>query len=163
MAVTAIGDVRVAANGKIIAGKTKIIDIRNAEIRADYIRKTSDIKGSHDYIEPRILAQFRVQNRPGHKFSYPAIDGTKTLPHSGVKTFVAHTPKRILIWSDGYAAPRIFTIKGLERTLNEIYKTDLHRCNKYPAVSALKDDRTAIQIDIDNWKRLDMEDVWSDS
>lgn len=151
MDVTTVGDVRVAADDKLIAGERKAVDIRNAQLRAEYIRRTGDVEGGFDYIRPRILEQFSWQNVPGREFSYPAIDGTETL-RGGVETLALPTPKRILVWTDGYLPPDDFTIEGLERKLQEVYHIDPHRCREFPAVGFLTDDRTAVEItELDNW------------
>ncbi len=149
--ITAVGDVRIAVDGKIIAGKTKKIDIHNANLRKNFIEETGNIKESFNHIKPNIISQYKFQNNPGNEFSYPAIDGTETLPKKEIEIKKIKTPKHILIWSDGYEIPDKFIIAGLEKKLQEVYSEDPNRCNKFPHVKSSKDDRTAIEIIIDNW------------
>jgi hypothetical protein len=155
MHITAVGDVRVAVDGKVVVGKTKKIDEHNAQLRKEYIARTGDVEGSFDFIKPSNILQFQYQNTPGHEFSYPAIDGTKTLPKKEIEMLTLPTPKKILMWTDGYLTPNEFSIEGLERKLAEVYAVDPQRCKAYPGVNHRKDDRTALEITFDNFDRVE--------
>jgi hypothetical protein len=155
--VTAVGDVRVAFDGKIIAGKTKAVDIRNADIRKHYVERTGDAASGYNPIKDKILDQFKFQNVAGHRLSYPALDGTETLA-DGIEFMELPAPSRILLWTDGYLEPEEFTIEGLEDKLRRVYEVDPFRCGIFPAVGFLKDDRTAVEIEIDgDWNKLSVE------
>ena len=129
--ITSVGDVRVAVDGKIVAGKTKKVDIRNAKLRKEYIGKTGDIEGSYKHIEKYILEQFGFQNNPDHELCYPAIDGTVTVPIEEIDILEIPTPKHILIWSDGYVTPKEYTIEGLDKEFERMYEVDPCRIGEF--------------------------------
>lgn len=157
--ITAVGDVRVAADGVLRTGKTKLIDEHNAQLRKHLIENgVSDVDRR---VLQAIFDQFRFQNSSG-EFSYPAIDGTETLPWGVEVIEIAPLPNNMLIWSDGYVTPdkpEEFTIEGLERKLAHVYEVDPERCREYPAVKAVVDDRTAVEIIFDEWGAPRIEDV----
>lgn len=159
MVVTVVGDVRLAVDGKIIAGKTKKIDEFHANLRAMSFRELGDTNWFKQVVVPLIIAQYTYQNRPGNTLSYPAIDGTETLPIEGVEAFEAAPPSRLLLWSDGFEPPNgteNFTIVGLEEKLKGVYSEDPERCKTYPALRGKEklDDRTAVEIILDDWQTI---------
>lgn len=154
--VTAVGDVRIACDGIIIAGRTKRIDDYHSQMRKEYIKRTGDHEGAYHHIRPSIIRQYRFQNTPGNEFSYPAIDGTETLPREEIEILSMPTPKRILVWSDGFITPDDYSIAGLENKLKECYEKDPHRYKDYPAVGYLRDDKTALEIVLDNFEKLEV-------
>ena len=151
--VTAVGDVRVAVDGEVIAGRTKNIDEHVPQVRRHYILEHGEtleaIKEAYlKASKPAMINQYSWQNTPGHAFSYPAIDGTNTSPNEGVQVVDVPTPRKLLMWSDGYPAnPDVFSVAGLEAKLRQVYEEDPYRYKKYPAVGYPLDDRTALEID----------------
>lgn len=123
-----------------------------------YIEKYGDAKGAYDMLRPFIRDQQKHQNTAGHPLSYAAINGTP-VPEEGVKVLQEKTPKRALIFSDGYVWKHGMRIDDMERTLAHVYKVDPDRYGEYPAVGSLLDDRTALELHMSNWSRLDMERV----
>lgn len=164
MTITSIGDVYLYADGSqarhgelVIGEETKVQKLLN-KLRRSYIRKTGDTEGAYDSLRQRIRDQQRFQNAPGHPLSYPAITGQ---PIKGeVKVLRTKTPKDILFFSDGYVPTDfLWTIESLEKLLAHVYDVDPCRYLEYPAVGSLLDDRTALQISLDDWSRLEEEAV----
>ncbi len=160
--VTGVGDVRLAADSRILTGITKAIDTHHTELRKWCIEN-----GSEDWFKKMlnafIISQYETQNVLGHKFSYPAIDGTETLPQEGITFIEIPTPKNLLLWSDGFEEPDNqdgFTIEGLESKLKKVYNEDPQRCKNYPGLKGDRlDDRTAVHVEIDDWDSIRMDQI----
>lgn len=163
MVITGVGDVKLAADRRILTGKTKEVDIYHPLVRRLCIERYGDAEGGFAHIRPLIVAQFQRQNVPGHPLSYPAIDGTETLPVEDVSRIVIQKgsfPGQILIWTDAYVDPDEFTIEGLERKLAHVYEVDPLRYLEYPSVGIPLDDRTIIELtELDDWAALETEFV----
>ena len=158
--VTAVGDVRCIVDGNLVAGRTKRMDSHHNELRRRYIEETGDVEGAYNrLLKPLIIQQFQYQNQPGHEFTYPAIDGTETKPEESIDLLNLNGARRLLLWTDGYETPTEFTIDGLEAQLRNIWEVDPGRCKKFLSVGCLQDDRTSVEVDLDGWSKLEMQDL----
>ncbi len=164
MTLTSVGDVMIYMNGKRLAGEeTKIQRFLNV-VRQAYIDATGDINGAYDVIKPIIREQYRWQNGT-HPLSCASINGNP-MPAKGIVTStIINMPKKhasLLLFSDGYVTPSDLTIEGLEDMLAYVYRVDPYRCKQFPAVGTLKDDRTALEISLNqNWDALFIEEIKS--
>ncbi len=61
--ITSLGDVGFRINEKEVHQNFKQIDISNSEARSEYIKRTGDILGSREYIEPLLLKQFEYNTK----------------------------------------------------------------------------------------------------
>ena len=146
--ITYLGDLGFRINGTKVYRETKQIDIDNSEERSSYIRKTSDVKGSRNYIMPLLLKQFEYQNNSQELFGYGAIDGTKT-PSKFVKTFKYDIKKlkTVELFSDGYFdIPQEVSIEAWEKSFKKVEKEDPDKWKKYKSTKS-KDDRTIAIIE----------------
>ena len=166
---TCIGDVKVYSNGRHVIGEETEVQRFMNMIRREYIMQTGDFEGAYDILKPFIADQQRFQNTAHHKLSYAAIPGAP-IPEGVVVKSMPCPSYNTLIFSDGFvvARPRKWhlragqmkTVEDMENNLVEAYEIDPHRCNAYPAVGELLDDRTAVEIaDMDDWKNFAVEKV----
>jgi len=148
LAITLVGDVSLRLNEEKVFTFQKKVDEQNAIARADYIRKTRDIKGSRAHIMPLLLAQFQFQNNASHKLGYGVVDGTSTpTPFIFTKVVPKETVRSIEIFTDGYSKiPEKASIDAWEAAYKEVYAVDPYRCNEFPATKE-KDDRTLVILE----------------
>ncbi len=150
-AITSVGDVKLAADGVIVAGEDTVIQkLLNRMRRLIIERKGIDPKNAYEELKPFILRQYAWNNDMSHPLGYPTINGNPT-PREGVVTRRIKTPRKLLLYTDGYVDPEVFTIEGLEKQLAHAYRIDPHRYRHFPAVGSLQDDRTAIEVDTSDW------------
>lgn len=143
LVVTILGDSGFRLNGHQVIQHHNEVDRLNANARAMYIKKTSDVPGGRDHILPLLLQQFQYQNNSRHKLGYGVLDGTHTpakyiqayrFPLSKLKTFE--------LFSDGYPdLPKKATIASWERLYRHIQRVDPDKYLRYLSTKS-KDDRT---------------------
>ena len=141
--ITYLGDSGFRINGKEVYKETKEIDLYNSEVRAKYIAKTKDIKGSRAYLMPFLLRQFKYQNTLNKRFGYGVIDGFKT-PAKYIKTFtyLKSNVKTIELFSDGYfIVPEEISITAWEQSYKYVEAIDPYKWKLYKSTKE-KDDRT---------------------
>lgn len=86
ISATSVGECYVSLGPDVLLGSEKEVDRDKLKL----IRKVSnqfgiDYQKAYQVMEPMITQQqFEVQNVPGHRYSYPAVDGTVTL-EGGIK------------------------------------------------------------------------------
>lgn len=170
---TAVGDVMVYADGKHIVGRESPIQRYLNCLRQADIDETGDVEGSYDRLRPVIRQVYNWQNNPDHNPTVPVINGTETRPPKKIEVRHMPTPKRMSFFSDGYAGPmhvfwrrlwkkitgKSFTVEDLERHLAHVYEVDPGRYKRYPDIGTLLDDRTALELHLDDWTKLEKEFV----
>ncbi|MBP9802272.1 hypothetical protein KBC40_01635 [Patescibacteria group bacterium] len=149
--ITYLGNLGFRINAKNTYQEKIPIDLANAKLRAKYIKKTSDIKGSRDHIMPLLFKELEYQNHPTHHLGYGFIDGTNT-PAKFIKVFKypSDDVNLIELFTDGYfITPTGTTIDDWEKGAAKVEKEDPDKWKKYKSTKS-KDDRTVAIIQLKN-------------
>jgi len=146
LVITQIGDVSYRVNGVELHEDYKEIDLANAKLRAEYIKKhPDDVEGGRKEILKNLKQQFEYQNNPTHQFGYGAIDGTST-PEKFIRVQVLplNDVQILEIWSDGYfRVADESTIESWEKSYKIVENEDPDKYLRYLSTKS-SDDRTIL-------------------